>query len=340
MYPCILFALGREAQPFYRHFRVRRRLAAPCPAWLCGTSLQRVLVLETGVGPEHCSRALHWLTESYFPGQDLLQPLFLLAAGFAGALQEECKVGDVIVATDVVDLRGRRWPRDPEAGDAEREGAAWWHGRVLSTTHMVGDPREGYAGKFYEFLNTVRSGEEFLARVLPTSDKSGAAMRATPLGVLPTIGEVVEKCRVQAAVTHNTPDGINAALAAALMTHYFLHNFGPKEQLPVFLQGQVEGQWISPWFGKVEGKGWMSVRAAITAVVRNARLSDLLKDCVEFTGDVDTVATIALAAASCSSEYEQDLPASLVQGLENGAYGRDYLTALDHRLFEHFGLCP
>jgi len=239
-----------------------------------------------------------------------------------------CYTDDTQMTLAIVELllSGERWTAE---NLAERFVEVFWR-----------DPREGYAGKFYEFLNTVRSGEEFLARVLPTSDKSGAAMRATPLGVLPTIGEVVEKCRVQAAVTHNTPDGINAALAAALMTHYFLHNFGPKEQLPVFLQGQVEGQWISPWFGKVEGKGWMSVRAALTALVRNARLTDLLKDCVAFTGDVDTVATIALAAASCSSEYEQDLPASLVQGLENGAYGRDYLTALDHRLFEHFGLCP
>jgi ADP-ribosyl-[dinitrogen reductase] hydrolase len=75
-------------------------------------------------------------------------------------------------------------------------------------------------------------------------------------------------------------------------------------------------------------------------VVRNDRLSDLLKDCVAFTGDVDTVATIALAAASCSPEYEQDLPADLLGTLENGPYGRDYLAALDRRLFEHFGLPP
>jgi ADP-ribosyl-[dinitrogen reductase] hydrolase len=241
-------------------------------------------------------------------------------------IQPGCYTDDTQMTLAIVELllSGQRWT--PE-NLAERFVEVFWR-----------DPREGYAGKFYEFLKTVRSGEEFLARVQPTSDKSGAAMRATPLGVLPTIGEVVEKCRVQAAVTHNTPDGINAALAAALMTHYFLYNLGPKEQLPDFLQGQVDGQWISPWFGKVEGKGWMSVRAAITAVVRNTRLSDLLKDCVEFTGDVDTVATIALATASCSPEYEQDLPASLVLELENGAYGREYLAALDHRLFEHFGL--
>jgi ADP-ribosylglycohydrolase len=237
-----------------------------------------------------------------------------------------CYTDDTQMTLALVELllSGERWTAEHLA---ERFVEVFWR-----------DPREGYAGRFYEFLKTVRSGEEFLARVRPTSDKSGAAMRATPLGVLPTIGEVVEKCRLQAAVTHDTPDGINAALAAALMTHYFLYDLGPKQQLPVFLQGNVEGQWSVPWFGKVLGKGWMSVRAAITALVRNARLTDLLKDCIAFTGDVDTVATIALAAASCSAEYEQNLPPALLQGLENGAYGRDYLAALDHRLFEHFGL--
>src|SRR5947209_5779282 len=241
-------------------------------------------------------------------------------------LRPGCYPDDTQMTLAIVELllSGERWTAEHLA---ERFVEVFWR-----------DPREGYAGRFYEFLKTVRSGEEFLARVKPTSDKSGAAMRATPLGVLPTIGEVVEKCRVQATITHDTPDGINAALAAALMTHYFLYHLGPKQQLPVFLQGNVEGQWISPWFGKVLGKGWMSVRAAITALVRNMRLTDLLKDCIAFTGDVDTVATIALAAASCSAEYEQDLPAGLLQGLENGAYGRDYLTALDRRLFEHFGL--
>src|SRR5262249_23094189 len=93
------------------------------------------------------------------------------------------------------------------------------------------DPREGYAGGFYAFLQEVRDGETFLARIRPHSDKSGAAMRAAPLGVLPSIGEVLERCRVQAAITHNTPDGLGAAMAAALMTHYTLYGLGPKEKL-------------------------------------------------------------------------------------------------------------
>jgi ADP-ribosylglycohydrolase len=185
------------------------------------------------------------------------------------------------------------------------------------------DPREG-------------SAEEFLASIRPDSDKSGAAMRATPLGVLPTIGQVIDRCQVQARLTHDTTDGVNAAVAAALMTHYFLYDLGPKSDLSEFLANQTPGQWSAPWIGEVGPKGWMSVRAAITAVMRNLRLSDLLQDCVAFTGDVDTVATIALAAASCSREYEQDLPETLITTLENGPYGKDYLIDLDRRLL---GLC-
>jgi len=61
-------------------------------------------------------------------------------------------------------------------------------------------------------------------------------------------------------------------------------------------------------------------------------MADLLRRCVAFTGDVDTVATIALAAGSCSIEVEQNLPTQLIEGLENGAYGRDYLRTLNDRL--------
>jgi ADP-ribosylglycohydrolase len=194
------------------------------------------------------------------------------------------------------------------------------------------DPREGYAARFYHFLQQTRSGEEFLANIRPDSDKSGAAMRAGPLGVHRTIGTVLDDCRVQAALTHNTPDGINAAQAAAVMTHYFLYDLGPKEQLGSFIEQMVPGQWSVPWLGEVKAKGWMSVRAAITAVQRNSSLARLLIDCVAFTGDVDTVAAIALAAASCSREYTHDLPQRLIDELENGPYGRDYLIELDRQL--------
>jgi len=194
------------------------------------------------------------------------------------------------------------------------------------------DPREGYARRFYQFLRQIPDGEAFLAQIKPESDKSGAAMRAAPLGVLPDTREVIEKCKVQAAVTHNTPDGINAAVAAALMPHYFIYAHGKKAGLRPYINTHADGDWSQVWQGKVKSKGWMSVLAAITAVERNNSMSALLKDCIAFTGDVDTVATIALAAAAHSSEYTQDLPQHLIASLENGKYGRQYIEALNGQL--------
>ncbi|WP_414570777.1 ADP-ribosylglycohydrolase family protein [Nostoc sp. CCY 9925] len=210
-----------------------------------------------------------------------------------------------------------------------------WTPEVLAESFVTAfkrDPRQGYARNFYNFLVEIQNTEEFLTKICPDSDKSGAAMRAAPIGIYPTPEKVIEATTIQAAITHNTPDGINAAVAAALMSHYFIYRLGAKRKLGQFLEGYVSGQWSKPWQGEVKSKGWMSVRAAITAVMRNDSMSQLLQDCIAFTGDVDTVAAIALAAGSCSEEITQDIPNHLVAGLENGAYGRDYLIGLDRQL--------
>jgi len=195
------------------------------------------------------------------------------------------------------------------------------------------DQRPGYAGSFQQFLTEVRSGDEFLHRIRPDSDKSGAAMRAGPLGLLPTVADVLHYADVQARVTHNTPDGVEAAQAAALAVHYSQFAEGPLAEVGTWIDRQLgTDRWATPWQGKVGPKGWMSVRAALTALGSSSRMSGILAACVAFTGDVDTVATVALAAAARSAEVEQDLPAVLVDGLENGPYGRDYLRLLDDRL--------
>jgi len=194
------------------------------------------------------------------------------------------------------------------------------------------DPREGYAGRFYQFLQEAPDGRAFLARIRPDSDKSGAAMRAAPIGVLPTVPEVIARCTLQARITHDTVDGVNAAVAAALSAHYLLYDLGPKARLGDFLSQHVPGEWARPWHGKVGSKGLMSARAAVTALMRCDGMRQLLQMCVDFTGDVDTVAAIALAAGACSREIAQDLPENLTVTLENRAYGRDYLIALDRQL--------
>lgn len=196
------------------------------------------------------------------------------------------------------------------------------------------DPRQGYAGGFYKFLKQVDSGGAFLAKIRPHSDKSGAAMRAAPLGVLPSIDEVLHRCEIQARITHDTVDGVAAAQAAALLSHHAIYRLGPREQIGIFLEGHVPGKWNEPWRGEVGSRGWMSVRAAITTIRRSKSIAQLLKQCVSFCGDVDTVASIALAAGAHYQDVRQDLPASLKKRLENGRYGKRYLVELNRKLFK------
>jgi ADP-ribosyl-[dinitrogen reductase] hydrolase len=194
------------------------------------------------------------------------------------------------------------------------------------------DQREGYARGFYAFLCEVKDGAEFLARMKPYSDKSGAAMRAVVVGIFPTIEEVIAKATLQAKITHDTEGGINSAVAAALTGHYFFYDLGPKAELGKFLDKHVAGDWAQPYSGAVGEKGWMCTKAAVTAIVNSASMSELLKASIAFTGDVDTVAAIALGAGCASKEIAQDIPQVLEDTLENGTYGRDYLRQIDAKI--------
>lgn len=194
------------------------------------------------------------------------------------------------------------------------------------------DRRDGYAGGFQRFLESVSSGAEFLRRIRPDSDKSGAAMRVGPIGLLPTVAEVRHHAALQARVTHDTPAGVAAAEAAALAVHYCHFELGPVADVARWVDRELGGGWSRPWQGEVGPKGSMSVRAALTALAGATSLSGLLRECVAFTGDVDTVATVALAAASRSPQIEHDLEGPLYDQLENGEYGRDYLHQLDLEL--------
>jgi len=198
------------------------------------------------------------------------------------------------------------------------------------------DRREGYAQRFYDFLLTVQDGQDFLDRIKPHSDKSGAAMRALPLGYLADPETVLEVTAEQARLTHDTPDGVRSAQAVALSAHYFLHKLGSKDGLAGFLNERLAGPWFD-WKGPVGSAGMDSVRAALTSFHHHHSMRDLLKECVDWTGDVDTVAAVALGLAGCCGEVAQDLPQVLHRDLENGPYGRAYLEQLDGSLRQLYG---
>lgn len=200
------------------------------------------------------------------------------------------------------------------------------------------DPRKSYARRFGKFLEDVKDADEFLAEISPKSDKSGAAMRASPFGLFADVKEVLDKSKFQAMLTHDTPDGINAAQAASLMVHYFAYNLGKKGDLAAFIGKHLPNDWTSPWIGKIGPKGWQSVKAAITVIQDSNSLSGILQRGVAFGGDVDTACTIAMAAASFADDITQDIPNQLITGLEDGQFGRKYLQKLDKQLLGLFDL--
>jgi adenosylhomocysteine nucleosidase len=109
--PCLVFALGRESAAFRREFRPHQRFpGSPCRARFCGPPWLTVLVLETGVGSAPTDRALDWVLGQPKLGDVPYRPRVVLSAGFAGALQPEYKVGDILLATEVVDAEGNSWP--------------------------------------------------------------------------------------------------------------------------------------------------------------------------------------------------------------------------------------
>jgi len=126
--------------------------------------------------------------------------------------------------------------------------------------------------------------------------------------------------------------GMMAAAGSALLV-YGCRTEVPKEDLPKLLASYLPGYaWESEWDGRVLAPGFHAVHAALTAIVKGNTLSSVLWECINYTGDVDTVAAIAVAAASMHPDIPNNLHPDLYDGLETGPYGHKFLIGLDESL--------
>jgi adenosylhomocysteine nucleosidase len=142
--PCVLFALRREAAPFLREFRPQQRFpGSPCPARFCGPAWLSVLVLETGVGSAATARALEWLLAGPVLEKVPYRPKVVLCAGFCGALTADLQVGDIVLATEVLDAEGNVWPT---TWPGELPAGEWrpplHRTRLLTAARLVATPEE------------------------------------------------------------------------------------------------------------------------------------------------------------------------------------------------------
>lgn len=197
------------------------------------------------------------------------------------------------------------------------------------------DPRKAYAHGFYEFLLETETGESFLKGIRSDSTRSGAAMRACPIGLAGPLPRVLALAERQAKITHDTPEGIASAkvVAAAVFHQARLEGRDGAPALFEFLNREVPGfGWGEAWSGRVSVEGLDCARAAVWVAGKNDSFSWMLQEAVSLTGDTDTVAAIGAGIASASPRYRIDPPAWMERDLERGPYGLDYLAALDARL--------
>ncbi|MCJ8313237.1 MAG: ADP-ribosylglycohydrolase family protein [Saccharospirillaceae bacterium] len=194
------------------------------------------------------------------------------------------------------------------------------------------DPRKGYSKGFYTLLSNVKNAEELIEVIRPNSERNGAAMRAVPLGVIKDLEALIYAATQQAKVTHNSEVGINSSCAVALAAHFGLYKKGTLTELKSFLIDQGYGDWNYSWTGSVDMNAHNTVSAAFSCLFSSQDLKNLLKKCVSLGGDTDSVSAIAVGLASCYEQYNLNLPANLIQDLDEPKYGLHYLTELDKKL--------
>lgn len=209
------------------------------------------------------------------------------------------------------------------------------------------DERKGYSRNFQNFLENVNSGDEFLTKINPSSDKNGAAMRAVPIGVLPNVDEVLQVAELQAKLTHDTSDGILSAQAVALMSYYALYNddsfVGIQDyldsELPKFIDvaNRIEWKPGRPVTGpRVGMKTAMAIADLLAGTSNKKNLLCILEKIIKWGGDTDSVAAIAWGIAS--TRMTEKIPDFLETDLEpNGKFGTSYLKELGLKLMTTYG---
>lgn len=227
-----------------------------------------------------------------------------------------------------------------------------------------GGKRSGYSQAFQQFLTKCVSDcsceddvtnehvQKFLAEIQPDSRKNGGCMRAVPFGVIPDLEHCIQMASEQAAITHNTPEGLFSARVVAAMSHFALYSHEPLSRVgeycfQVLTNAEIR-RWRyvfeNPWRTGTPVKSYGDTSVAITtvhAVCSHLRYLSSLEEIMCATvlcgGDADSVAAIAWGIASARYR-DETLPDFLHERLEGGnlGTGRSYLATVGLNLMQKF----
>lgn len=195
------------------------------------------------------------------------------------------------------------------------------------------DPRQAYSRRMFKFLQEHPDVDSFLAAIDASSTRSGAAMRSAILGVLPTRSDVVRIAALQAAITHNTPQGIATSVAVASAAWHVRRGVGIREAIDL-AQSDARAWLDTPLDtmppAPVSYHGVPCTQAAFYALLNH--FDDPIKmllEIISYGGDTDTVAAIAMGIRALHPGPAIAWPAWCYDTLENGPWGLDYLRQLD-----------
>ena len=179
-------------------------------------------------------------------------------------------------------------------------------------------PDAGYGGMFYRWLQTETPRPY-------NSYGNGSAMRVSSAGWLyDTLEETQHMAMLTAAVTHNHPEGIKGAQAAASAI-YLARTGSSKEEIRSFITNEYgydlsrSCDEIRPGYHHVE-TCQKTVPEAITAFLEGTDFEDVIRTAVSLGGDCDTLTCIAGGMAEAfygvpeeiAAEGRKRLPADML----------------------------
>lgn len=237
-----------------------------------------------------------------------------------------------------------------EHGRIERDALA----RAFAANYH---PERGYGKGARRIIETVQAGGDWRAAaetVFPGGSLgNGAAMRVAPVGLdfCDDPDQVWEQARLSALPTHRHPVGVEAAqvMALAVALAAKADAIDRRELLKALLE-RAETEEIR-WALKtairlrrgdsiaVLGHSVEAHRSTVTAIAAFAACPTdytlAVGRVIGLGGDTDTLA--AMTGALCGAFGGlAAVPAALVEKLENGAKGRDYVRGLAERLYGRY----
>ncbi|MDD3155684.1 MAG: ADP-ribosylglycohydrolase family protein [Victivallaceae bacterium] len=194
-------------------------------------------------------------------------------------------------------------------------------------------PNAGYGGSFRRWLHADAPGAPC------NSWGNGSAMRVSPVGfAFNTKAEVLAEAKKSAECTHNHPEGIKGAQAAAYAV--FLARTGKSK---VEIKSEIEQEFgydLSPSLDRLRPDYIFDVSCmgtlpvALIAFLESVDYEDAVRNAISVGGDSDTIGAITGAIALA---FYKTMPEEIVIGIENHIYDDMRYTCKEFQKYCNIG---